>query len=55
MAAATSFSACAKPVGRSYNKAEHNRLLGAMIGRPRGWIEYKHQNISAVLEALGED
>lgn len=26
-----------------------------MIGRPRGSIEYKHQNISAVLKGLGED
>ena len=41
--------------GRPYNKAEHNRLLQAMIGRPRGSIEYKHQNISAVLKGLGED
>jgi len=42
-------------VGRPYSKAEHNRLLQAMIGRPRGSIEYKHQNISAVLKGLGED
>jgi hypothetical protein len=41
--------------GRSYNKAEHNRLLQGMVGRPRGSIEYKHQNISAVLKGLGED
>jgi len=41
--------------GRPYSKAEHNRLLQAMIGRPRGSIEYKHQNISAVLKGLGED
>lgn len=39
-------------VGRPYSKAEHNRLLQAMIGRPRGSIEYKHQNISAVLKGL---
>lgn len=42
-------------VGRLYSKAEHNRVLQAMIGRPRGSIEYKHQNISAVLKGLGED
>ena len=41
--------------GRPYSKAEHNRLLQAAIGRPRGSIEYKHQNISAVLKGLGED
>jgi hypothetical protein len=41
--------------GRSYSKAEHNRLLQAAVGRPRGSIEYKHQNISAVLKGLGED
>lgn len=41
--------------GRLYNKAEHNRTLQELIGRPRGSIEYKHQNISAVLKGLGED
>jgi hypothetical protein len=41
--------------GRPYSKVEHNRLLQAIIGRPRGSIEYKHQNISAVLKGLGED
>jgi len=40
---------------RSYSKAEHNRMLQAVIGRPRGSIEYKHQNVSAVLKGLGED
>lgn len=39
--------------GRPYSKAEHNRLLQAVIDRPRGSIEYKHQNISAVLKGLG--
>jgi hypothetical protein len=42
-------------VGRPYSKAEHNRLMQASIGRPRGSIEYKHQNISAVLKGLGQD
>lgn len=41
--------------GRPYSKAEHNRHLQQLIGRPRGSIEYKHQNISAVLKGLGED
>lgn len=41
--------------GRTYSKAEHNRTLQAVIDRPRGSIEYKHQNISAVLKGLGED
>lgn len=41
--------------GRLYSKAEHNRRLQEAIGRPRGSIEYKHQNISAVLKGLGED
>ncbi|PCD02420.1 hypothetical protein COC42_13425 [Sphingomonas spermidinifaciens] len=41
--------------GRPYSKAEHNRVLQAVIDRPRGSIEYKHQNISAVLKGLGED
>lgn len=42
-------------VGRAYSKAEHNRRLQSLIGRPHGSIEYKHQNISAVLKGLGED
>lgn len=41
--------------GRPYSKAEHNRRLQQVIDRPRGSIEYKHQNISAVLKGLGED
>ncbi|MGE0421872.1 MAG: hypothetical protein AB7O88_06390 [Reyranellaceae bacterium] len=41
--------------GHPYNKAEHNRRLQARIDRPRTSIEYKHQNISAVLKGLGED
>ncbi|MCZ0733959.1 hypothetical protein [Phreatobacter sp. AB_2022a] len=40
---------------RPYSKAEHNHLLQAAIDRPRGSIEYKHQNISAALKGLGED
>lgn len=36
-----------------YSKSDHNADLGALIGRSRGSIEFKHQNISAVLEQLG--
>ncbi len=39
---------------RPYSKAEHNRALQEVIGRPRGSIEYKHQNISAVLQGTGQ-
>ncbi len=38
-----------------YSKAAHNRELQTQLDRPRGAIEFKHQNISAVLKALGED
>ena len=41
--------------GRPYVKAAHNRRLQSLINRSRGSIEYKHQNISAVLQAAGED
>ena len=40
--------------GRRYNKAAHNRALQGRIGRGRGSIEYKHQNISAVMQWLGQ-
>jgi hypothetical protein len=40
--------------GQPYSKAEHNRALQQLIGRGRGSIEYKHQNISAVLKGIGE-
>jgi hypothetical protein len=40
---------------RPYSKAEHNRLLQEVISRPRGSIEFKHRNVSAVLKGLGED
>ena len=36
-----------------YVKAERNAALQELTGRSRGSIEYKHQNISAVLERLG--
>lgn len=41
--------------GRPYNKAEHNRGLQTRIDRGKGSIEFKHQNISAVLKGMGED
>lgn len=36
-----------------YSKAERNRALQDLIGRSKGSIEYKHQNISAVLAEFG--
>jgi hypothetical protein len=39
--------------GKPYVKAEHNRALMAQIGRTHRSVEFKHQNISAVLEELG--
>ena len=41
-------------VGENYNKAEHRRaLLSKLNNRSHGSIEYKHQNISAVLIEMG--
>ena len=40
--------------GRRYSKAGHNRILQDRIRRGRGSIEYKHQNVSAVLQWLGQ-
>lgn len=40
--------------GRSFNKAERNRALQTLISRGRGSIEFKHQNISAVMLGLGQ-
>lgn len=41
--------------GRPYNKAEHRRqLLPLLNNRSEGSVEFKHQNISAVLKGLGE-
>lgn len=40
---------------RSYNKAQHRRDLKPLLqSRSDGSIEFKHQNISAVLKGLGE-
>ena len=42
--------------GRTYNKAEHRRSLMPLLrGRTEGSVEFKHQNISAVLKGLGEE
>ena len=41
--------------GNRYNKAEHRRaLLPLLNDRSEGSVEFKHQNISAVLKGLGE-
>lgn len=43
--------------GHSFNKAEHNRALREFLKSPQrshGSIEFKHQNISAVLMSLGQ-
>jgi hypothetical protein len=41
--------------GRPYSKAGHRRALrDGMQGRSDGSVEFKHQNISAVLKGLGE-
>ena len=43
-------------LGRPYNKAAHRRkLLPLLSNRSEGSVEFKHQNISAVLMGLGED
>ena len=43
-------------LGRTYSKAEHRRRLAPLLSnRSEGAIEFKHQNISAVLKGLGED
>lgn len=41
--------------GMPYVKAERNRALQELTNRSRGSIEFKHQNISAVLLELGLD
>ena len=41
---------------RPYNKAAYNRALqGKLPSRSRGAIEWKHQNISAILREMNED
>ena len=46
--------ASGRPGRQAYIKAENNRRLQTLTGRGRGSIDFKHQNISAVLKALGE-
>lgn len=48
------FAMLGELAGHTVNKAERNRELQALIKRGRGSIEYKHQNISAILLSLGE-
>lgn len=38
---------------RPYVKSHHSAALMARIGRTHRSVEFKHQNISAVLEELG--
>src|SRR5687768_12877736 len=39
--------------GRPYVKSRHSESLMARIGRTHRSVEFKHQNISAVLDELG--
>jgi hypothetical protein len=39
--------------GRGYVKSRHNAVLMTKIGRTHRSVEFKHQNISAVLDELG--
>src|SRR5712671_757715 len=39
--------------GRLYVKSRHSAALMAQIGRTHRSVEFKHQNISAVLDELG--
>ena len=44
----------AELAGEPYSKAEHNRALQPLLdGRSKSSIEFKHQNISAVLVGMG--
>jgi Domain of unknown function (DUF3883) len=39
--------------GQPYVKSIYNKALVERIGRPHGSVEFKHQNVSAVLDRLG--
>ena len=39
--------------GEAYSKTGHRKALMQLIGRSKGSIEFKHQNISAILQELG--
>ncbi len=43
----------AELAGHAYVKTRHRETLMAQIGRTHGSVEFKHQNISAVLDELG--
>lgn len=43
----------AESSGNPYVKSRHSAALMALIGRSHRSVEFKHQNISAVLEELG--
>jgi Domain of unknown function (DUF3883) len=43
----------AELAGQSYNKTAHRRHLTTALNRGEGSVEFKHQNISAVLLGLG--
>jgi hypothetical protein len=40
-------------VGRPYVKAHHSSAIMRQIGRTHRSVEFKHQNISAVMDELG--
>ena len=44
----------AEMAGTSYVKASHNQRLQDSLGRTKGAIEYKFQNLSALLQVSGE-
>ncbi len=39
--------------GQPYSKSAHSKVLMTRIGRTHRSVEFKHQNISAVLDELG--
>lgn len=39
--------------GQSFNKAAHNRALQLLTGRSKGSVEFKHCNISALMQEFG--
>lgn len=39
--------------GQKFRKSDHNRRVQSRTGRSKGSVEYKYQNISAVLNILG--
>ena len=43
----------AELAGQKYSKLAHSKVLMARIGRTHRSVEFKHQNISAVLDELG--